>query len=287
MNKTTRARTFWTGVMLCWMLLAGIADALATEAQYNPAGSPLPLAQMELAVEYAAEFAWSSRINVGAEYTGLTGDTLADGKIIVRWESAVPVATLVADEPGLEAHREDIGFRLAFAQWWTRTSDGSLVKAEIVLGKPFFADTVDRCDLEVLVHEFGHVFRLAAGHSDQPEDVMYPTRGTCRYSPSLSDLAFVGRGRPLLSCHVERTPHGDLEYLDHQGIRYQLTPQGANQWALGATYTNPAPQYCDGIHVAGGEVWAEVWAFHAAPVVLRLVREKGMFVSTGYAAGRD
>jgi hypothetical protein len=269
------------GVCVLLGLASRCAFAAPQQVEYNPEKSPLPLNEMQQVVEYATEHVWSQYIDVGSEYAGTTGEVLVDGKIIVRWEhlTFAPVQALIAKPtPGISVSRADLGLdmRLGYAQWWWRTDDGSFVKAEIVLNIDFvFEKHVDECIYELVVHEIGHVYEGTGKHSDQIDDVMYPTRGHCRYSPSLSDLALFNK--PLKSCHVELTPDGDLEYLDHKGTRVKLLAAGENRWtwAWGEIYHNPSPGSCSGVHVAGDEVWAEVWSFHASPAIFRLKKIDG------------
>lgn len=261
LNETVRARKWFCSLIGLAMLIGLIANIFAADVQYNPENSPVADGRMEDAIAYGC-WAWSSRLDVDCQYTGLTGETVADGKVIVRWENLGMQAIRFLTEPeaGLVEHRADSGlsWTIGYARWWTR--EGVLVKAEVVLNTFLVSRSVNKCTLELIIHEIGHVL-VSPQHSDRVEDVMYSHRGHCRYSPSLSDLQRAGM--PITSCHVELTPHGELEYLDHKGERISLIPTGLGKWALNhdQLYRNPLPMWCPGIHVANGEVWAGVKSF--------------------------
>ena len=239
---------------------------------------------MVQAIRYAAEYAWTSRIDVGAEYAGMTGEDVADGKIIVRWDHSarVKMSAVLAESRDVTVHSADLAGSsavLGYAQWTTLNADGSLVRAEIVLHSDKAPKEVDKCMMELLVHEFGHVYRLVdERHSERREDVMFAARGECRYSPSLSDLAMFNK--PLKSCHVELTPHGDLEVLAFRGQRILLMSWSYDRWALGSIYTNPAPKDCSGVIVQPDRaIEAIVKSFLGGSQFLRLKQESGSFIS--------
>lgn len=289
-EKLVMLLAFLAVVFFLWPQRANAAET--KEVQYNPEKSPIAVKEMEAVIKYAAEYAWSQYLDLPGSYTGTTGEVLVDGKIIVRWENLTwkKVSAMAArPTPGLRVHRADLGeldLRLGYAQWWTRTSDGSFVKAEIVLNIDFvFEKHVDECIYELVVHEIGHVYG-ADTHSANIEDVMYPSRGDCHYSPSLADLALFKK--PLKSCHVELTPHGDLELLDYNGQRIALAPLTLQnslepprfgRWIWGSIYKNPAPQRCTGAMVIDGEVWIEVKSSTGDHYVLQLLQQNGLFVA--------
>lgn len=187
-------------------LLMGLVStcARATEAYYNPQGSPLPTKEMEVAIRYAAESAWSQRIDEGAVYAGLTGEESTEDSIIVRWAYfPLPESSALSLEAGLEAHSANLSgssVTLANARWWTANETGELVKAVISINIMEATETVDKCMYELLTHEFGHVFSPHSRHSEYPEDVMFWSRGDCRYSPSLTDLAMFDISNSSPSC---------------------------------------------------------------------------------------
>lgn len=277
-RETARARlTFLVFVFVVLPMMLWAKDALASyKFQYNPEGSPVPVKDMEWAISYSL-YAWTSRQNIEAEYIGTTGEDEADGVVVIQWQdNAMLEAGLVQlhSDSYLTMHIADFGatsHRLGYAQWWTSKADGSFVRGRIVLNSSLASKTVNKCLLELLVHEVGHIFIGREGHSEHIEDVMYAYRGECRYSLSLSDLSMTGL--PLKSCHVERTPHDDLEYLDYQGKRVSFFLWAPDLWAWQSIYANPKAQACNGIHVAGREIWAEVHAFGQRPTVMRFAQE--------------
>lgn len=279
-NPTPHIRKIIAGLFLVLTVaLAGITKCSALPVQYNPDGSPFPAKEMEFAIKYATEFVWCQYIDACAPYVGQTGEESADGKIIVRWEK-LPLfekLELHALEPGVTRRRADLSYRpnttLGYATWTTRNVDGSLVKAEIVLNTNLVPERIDKCVQELINHEFGHIFRGVEGHSGNEKDVMYSSRGACRYSPSLSDLAFVGKGQRLKSCHVELTPSGDLEYLDLNGQRISLFQLVPNRWAWQSIEENTTPHECHGVYIDGKEVWAEVKTFNKRDSIV-LFREE-------------
>lgn len=268
-NPTPNARVIVFGIFLLTVLaIFTFEKVFAAAVEYNPEGSPIPIKEMERAIQQSI-WQHSSRYEVDAEYAGTTGEDEAEGKIIVQWENLG-----LFDE------------RLGFAHWWTKTATGEFVRARIVLNADQAPKSVDACLIELITHELGHVFRLEEGHSDNPEDVMFPVRGDCRYSLSLADIQFIGRR--LSSCHVELTTEGSLEYLDYNGKRislaplhnaYSLEPPRFGFWIWGSISQNPEPQYCNGIIVDGSDVWAEVKSFGKPPTVLRLKMDQGLFRS--------
>lgn len=276
-------------IVLVPLLALSVERCSALPVEYNPERSPLPVAPMELAIEYAAEFAWSQYVAVGAEYEGETGEELADGKIIVRWSYfPLPETGALSVDTGLVEYSADLGSSsttLANARWWL--DEAGLARAVITLNIALASPTVDRCMLETLVHEFGHVFMPVSAHSDYPGDVMFPTRGACRHSPSLTDLAMIRK--PMLSCHVELTPDGWLEYPDYNGKRIalqplalsgSLTPPAFGKWLWGSIDENPVPRACNSVIVGAGAIWAEVKGFGREPAVLRLIEPvPGLFVN--------
>lgn len=270
MNNRDFARLYrrYIGVYTLALLLTllGINRCTAAEVNYNPEGSPLPVAPMVQAIRYAAEHAWGQYTNARAEYRGLGEGELLDGKIIVRWSYfPLPELRTLTTTPGVSEHSENFGANnttLGNARWWTVDGTNELLKAVITLNIMEAPVAVDACLLELLVHEFGHVFMPVAAHSPYPEDVMHATRGECRYSPSLGDLQLLGR--PLESCYAELTPGGNLEYLDFAGQRVQLVNQGQGVWGLGATSANrfPPPLECQEVAVtADGEVIVNARSF--------------------------
>lgn len=287
-NPTPHIRTIIVSlVLILGLALFAVNEATAAEAYYNPQGSPLPTKEMEVAIRYAAESAWSQRIDEGAVYAGLTGEESTEDSIVVRWAYfPLPEGSALMEDAGLVAHSANYSANnvtLANARWWT-DQDGELVKGVISINIAEATETVDKCMYELLTHEFGHTFLPHSEHSEHKEDVMFWSRGDCRYSPSLSDLAMFKK--PLKSCHVELTPHGDLEVLDFNGKRYvlppltlsgSLEPPRFGRWILGIFYDNPAPRRCNGLVVDGSDVWAEVKGFGVVPTVLRLVSDKGLF----------
>lgn len=246
----------WFAVLCLW-----VAPATAeTEVDYNPEGSPIPLAKMEYIVGYSV-WAWTSRLPIDAQYTGTTDEQIVNGRIIVRWEDFP-----LTDPAGARTIRS------------VRRSDQSFVHTQIILNRLRVGTQTDACIAKVIVHEFGHAFGIS-GHSNDPMDVMSASLGECRYSPSLSDLATLNM--PLTSCHVELTPHGSLEYPDHNGMRVALAPAGPDTWTwdMGRTHPNPVAMPCNGVIVQDGEVWAEVMSFQSEPTVIRLIQEGALFRS--------
>lgn len=268
-------------------LMVGVASKCsARPIEYNPEGSPIPAPEMQEAIRYAL-WSWTSRLDIDAEYVGLTGETETDG-IVIQW----------ADLPMLTDGGETL--LLAKVWRWPGTEKGviklnrnamfasteecvDVVRAHApgeiwdCFGDKFvYSGKVSECLIETISHELAHLL-VSWEHSKVQGDVLYHNRDNCHPVPSLSDLQL--SGKPILSCHVELTPNGALESLSYLGKRYTLAPSGLNQWALGDVYRNPVPQACNGVVVQDGYVWADVQGFGKAPFVLRLRQENNVFKS--------
>jgi hypothetical protein len=260
----------------------------ATPVEYNPAGSPVPVKEMERAITLAL-WEWSSRIELDSEYIGTTGENEAAGKIIIQWVDLPMLTesgnTLLVGNVTRWAGQDKAVIRLNRNLMFTSVDEcltaifaSSPQSAWDCFGDKFVYNggQVSACLLELIGHELAHVL-VSWEHSPYPGDVMYPYRDDCRYSPSMSDLQL--SGKPVKSCHVELTPEGNLEYLDYNGSRISLKRTGEGTWTWGSVQTNPSPTHCDGIFVQAGEVWAEVKGFGRKPTILRLKQENGIFRS--------
>ena len=233
-----------------------VKDARAQDLAYNPINSPIPVAEMEEAIEYGI---WSltSRVPIQAEYTGLTGAEEVHNTIVIQW----------ADWPEWDAP-------LGRASWTRWTVSGEILRGKITLNS-HNVTRVDACLRELIVHELIHSLTLNGGHSPNLDDVMFKERGHCRYSPSLDDLSLFNK--PIKSCHVELTPDNTLEVLDYNGNRISLSPLAPSVWTYGDVYRNPLPRACSGVHVAQGEVYAEIKSFRGESGVYRFRMDNGLF----------
>jgi hypothetical protein len=263
-NPTPHIGEILVGLLIILSATLWLAnEALATPIDYKPDNSPIPLAEMEEAIEYSL---WSltSRIDLDAEYVGLTHAEKTMGHITIQW----------GDLPQKSPWQQLYGF----TEWHFWDINGPDVMVRIILDRKLAGNKVDACLRETLEHELIHGFqghilgnpnRPDGGHSPDPRDVMHGDRGECRYSPSLADLAILGR--PVRGCHVELTPDGNLESLDYQGRRIILNRSGANTWTRGSVYQNPVPKdLCSGVYVSGSEVWTEVKSFSGEGGIYRL-----------------
>lgn len=252
-------------IVLVPLLALSVEKCMALPVEYNPSGSPVPTMEMQEAIKYAV-WVWTSRLDIDSEYIGQTGNTEPQNTIIIQWESF----------PFFNEDRS-LNTTLGSANWWNTIPDNVLRRASIRLNSNWFwGKTVDACLLELLVHEIGHVFSNEGGHTDDPRDVMFKDRGECRYTPSVNDLALIGK--PVKSCDVELTPDGALEYLDYKGQRIQLLPVLPRVWEFGAVYPNASPSNCNAVSVKNGIVTARVSSFNQPTTIMTLVPVYGRYV---------
>jgi hypothetical protein len=204
--------------------------------EYNPELSPIPHTEMVEAIKYAL---WSltSRVDLEAEYVGLTGNAKTMDRITIQW----------GDLPQPMFWGELYGW----TEWHFYDINGPDVMVRIILDRTLAkldwekaGNKFGACLRETLHHELFHAFqghilgdpgRADKGHSTNPDDMMYGDRGTCRYTASPTDLAMLGK--PLKPCYVELTPDLGLYLPDMRaGLVYRGAIGGYQTWDV-ASYT--------------------------------------------------
>lgn len=114
---------------------------------------------------------------------------------------------------------------------WYYTPGGEMAGAVVYVRRSVFANGLDRCAMQVLVHELGHAISITA-HSLIASDVMFASGADgCRYSLSTTDIKLAGYG--VSDCHAELNLHGDIYIPYVMGSAAELVHVGGYRWQLG------------------------------------------------------
>jgi hypothetical protein len=199
-----------------------IALALLTSHVASAQTYPVYLLEPETpeavrAIKYAIH-PWLSYLKVSAVYT--PGAPLGYyGEIKVDIQPASEVAALTGS-----------ALAAAYAQNWVFLDTGEFAGAVIGISDLWFTGWNSKCNSQVVVHEFGHVFGIV-GHSTSIHATMYPEQLNCRAVVSLRDVRML-RAPVYGGCKSQLTKEGDLFIPYFAGKEGYFERQSTNTWKL-------------------------------------------------------
>lgn len=169
------------------------------------------------AIKYAIH-PWLSYLTVGAVYT--SGAPLGNyGEIKIDIQPASEVAALTGN-----------ALAAAYAQNWVFLDTGEFAGAVIGISDLWFTGWNSKCNSQVVVHEFGHVFGIV-GHSTSIHATMYPEQLNCRAVVSLRDVRML-RAPVYGDCKSQLTKEGDFFIPYFAGKEGYFERQSETTWKL-------------------------------------------------------
>lgn len=172
---------------------------------------------------------------IDLRYVGLTLGPIRNAVITFRWL------------PALE-HFDITGnlFAVGVEQKYVYIDSGFVARSVISMNAAWFSGSIDSCGLVFFSHELGH--SLGAGHSLNPDDVMYYAPDKCRPTPTDADIRLTGH--VPTTCYTEMTKDYDLFIPEIQGKEAYLRYEGEFIWKLDYL-SDKIPRACPGLTSTG------------------------------------